>query len=425
MDDRERARPGVLRGLARRQIDLGQSLAMLRRSQVCLIVGVGIVFRVAQYLADRPFWMDEHSLAANVVPGRYGGLFGPLHNNQLAPPGFLAVARLACRALGSSRMALRVVPLLSGIASLFLFLVLCRRSLQPVPLLIAVALFAVTDDLIAYCAELKQYETDVAAALICTLLGLAMASRPIPISRWLGFAAAGALVVWFSHPSAFVLAGVGTTLIVAAIGRRAWPDAAAFGVVCLAWLASFAVVHAVAMEQLHHGREMWAFWGFAFPPWPPATLHHAAWPALRLLYYFVNPLSFETPLNPGLSALLGLGFFAVGVVSIWKRDRILFGMLMLPIAFTLGAAFLRLYPFHGRLILFLAPSYLLPIAEGAARIGERFNRRAVWALILAALFLYPVLRDLNHLLTPRVRGDFSPYGDRRYFRLYDPQRFPF
>ncbi len=218
-----------------------------------------------------------------------------------------------------------------------------------------------------------------------------MVSRPIPLSRWFGFAAAGAIVVWVSHPSAFVLAGVGTTLIVSAIGRRAWREAIALGAVCLVWLVSFAGVHAVAMKQLHHGREMWMFWGFAFPPWPPASLRDAAQAVpLRLFYYFVNPLSFETPLNPGFAALLGLGFFTVGAVSIWKRDRILFGMLMLPIAFTLGASYLRLYPFHGRLVLFLAPSYLLPVAEGAATIGERFNRRAVWTLILVALFFYPV-----------------------------------
>ena len=99
-------------------------------------------------------------------------------------------------------------------------------------------------------------------------------------------------------------------------------------------------------------------------------------------------------------------------------------MLALPGLFALAAAYLHLYPFHGRLVLFLVPSLLLLIAEGAGWFRETIGGGVPWAVVLAALFLFPSLGALYHLVEPRDRGDFNPYGDRRPATL-DPDRFPF
>ena len=47
--------------------------------------------------------------------------------------------------------------------------------------------------------------------------------RPCPndtVAWSMGFAAAGAVAVWFSHPAVFILAGVGSTLFVSALLER-------------------------------------------------------------------------------------------------------------------------------------------------------------------------------------------------------------
>ena len=96
----------------------------------------------------------------------------------------------------------------------------------------------------------------------------------------------------------------------------------------------------------------------------------------------------------------------------------------MPIAFTGLAATARLYPFHGRLVLFLAPAFLLLIAEGAASVSERINRRWAWIVVVALLFLFPTFRDLYHLASDRQRDCFDSHGDRDpYARIVD--RFPF
>jgi hypothetical protein len=398
----------------------------LVRRRVAVILACGVVFRVALYLVNRPFWMDEGSLLANIEGRTAAGLFAPYTHTQLAPPGFLAVEWVARQFLGGGRWALRLFPLLCGLAALFGFDRLARRVLRPRAAWVALALFAVSGDLVYYSSELKPYATDVAAAVACTLAGLAVGAGSASPWRCLGFAALGAAAVWVSFPSALVLAGVGATLIASALARGDWRRVLALGLTSLAWGASFAAADALALRMLGPGGRhgMLVFWGFAFPPWPPASLHDAAWPALRLLYLFLNPLDFHAPLGPRLSLWPAVALAAVGAVSLWRRDRRSLGLLAAPGLFALGAAYLRLYPFHGRLALYLVPALLLVIAEGAARVTSSLRNRAARAAVLAAVLLVPTLQAVDRLFEPHAWTNHNRFGDLGRERL-DPRRDPF
>ncbi len=351
------------------------------------------------------------------------GLFGPLSGGQMAPPGFLVVEWVAFRTLGRTLYALRLFPLLGGVASLFLFRAVAVRVLRPRDVWVAVALFAVSDDLIYFASELKPYSTDVAAALACLLMGLGLASRPATARRLAAVAAAGAAVVWISFPSAIVLAGVGTVLLASALARRDWARALGLALASAAWGASFVVVYVLSKRQLDVPEGMWVFWGFSFPVVPPRTLWDASWPVRRFLYLFVNPLNFYTPLGWRPSTLPAVAFGLVGFASLWRRDRVRFGMVASPIVVAFALAYLRLYPCHGRLALYLVPSLLLPIAEGAGRACEAVGRGALKAALLATILLFPTLGAFYYLLLePRMR-DFNPHGDRRPTRL-ESTRFP-
>lgn len=412
---------GRLRAIAGRELPLGALAAWSLRHAAALLIGFVILADSAQYLSNRPLWMDEVSLRAAIEAIGDRGFLSPLANSQLAPPGFLAVEHAALRALGASPYALRLVPLASAIGAIVLFYAVARRCLTPRGVLIALALYAVSDDLIYFSSELKQYMSDVAAALLCTHMGLVAAAEPsATVRKSLLFAILGASVVWFSHPSAFVLAGVGITLMAAALARKRWRELLALALTALAWLFSFAVLYRVSMRHLGPSRGMWAFWAFAFPPagW------NIAWPLQRVGYLFVNPLNFTTPLGPRLSAILPLLLFVAGCVSLGRRAPLRLALLVTPGFVTMGAAYARLYPFHGRLVLFLAPSLLLLIAEGTDRVGSAANRRWVWAALLASLLLFPALSAIVQLPGPRNDRDFNPRGDRRAQRL-DPATFPF
>lgn len=398
----------------------------LLRFRVAIVLALGVLFRVAQYRANRGLWLDELSLALNFQGKTLADLFGALEGTQLAPPGFLVAEWLAVRVLGNSPLSFRLFPLLCAIAALFLFSPVTVRALRPDAVLIAVGLFVLADDLIYYASEFKQYSTDVAAALACDLLALRIASGEATLSRLAWFAAIGAVVVWFSHPAAFVLAGLGTVLITLALLRGQHARARDLSLVSLVWLVSFAGAYAISRRHLGGSRALWQFWDFAFPPWPPSSAWEAAWPVQRMAFFFANPLNFDTPMGAKASALLALVLFLAGCVSLWNRGRRgVLAMLVAPIVVTMAVAYLRLYPFHGRLVLFLVPSFLLLIAEGMARVLEIAGRRPlVRGAFLAFVFALPVLYALGHLAEPRENYRHNDYGDRRPDSL-DPAHFPF
>lgn len=413
-------------GGLRREIRWGAVAGFLARRRTGLLIGVGAALRVAQYLAGRPLWMDEGSLAGNIVGRPFVGLFGPLSNMQLAPPGFLVIEWIAARGLGHHDWALRLWPLAAGVAALFLFERFSRPFLGATAAWVALGMFALSDDLIYYASELKQYSSDVAVAIACGMMGVAMArgSATMTAGRLAGFAAGGAAAVWFSHPAVFVLAGAGVVAMAGAVGRRDWRSAAGLAVVGAAWVASFAGVYAVSGRQLGEGGGMWRFWAGAFPPRPASVAGGLGWAGRKVLYLFVNPLDFATPLGPRLSLLLVVPLFAVGCVALGRRDPEGLAILILPAGFALGASALRLYPAHGRLALFLVPSLVVPIAEGAGWLRARGLRGAAWAALLAVLLGFPALTDAYRLAVPRSRAELNPYGDRRPTSL-DPMRFPF
>ena len=417
-------RPEGQGGVLGREVRWSAVAGFVARRRIGLILGAGVALRVAQYLAGRPLWLDEGSLAANILGKSFAGLFGPLSNTQLAPPGFLALEWLAGRVPGPTWLTLRFVPLVAGVGSLFLFEGLSRRLLNPTAALVALAMFAVSDDLIYYSSEVKQYSSDVAVALACGLMGLSMASGPASPRRLAGSAAIGAAAVWFSHPALFVLAAVGVVAFAPAVRRREWGRAAGLAAVGAAWLASFAGVYAVSVRQLGGGVGMWAFWAGTFPPSPPSVGGYLGWAVRKVLYLFVNPLDFSTPLGPRISALPIVALFAIGCVSLGRRDGRALAMLLLPAGFAIAASAVRMYPAHGRLALFLVPSLLIVVAEGAGWLRARGARGVAWGLVLAVLLLGPTLDAAYRVAVPRSRSGLNPYGDRRPESL-DPIRFPF
>ena len=373
-----------------------------------------------QYLADRSFWMDEGSIVGCILQLDQTGLFGPLGSTQLAPPGFLASEWLVIHLLGTSRFAFRLIPLLAGIVSMFLFQQLARGYLIPRGEWVAVALFAVVDDLIYFSSEVKQYSSDLALTLGLLVLALRIRDRGLStIWQALGLVGAGAGVVWFSHPAIFTLAAVGLVGLVPAIRNRDRRTALLWAGIGLAWVTSFGLVHMVAMRQLGYRRDMWFFWDFAFPPLPPQSTWDLTWPIRRFAFLFASPLNFNLPFGPSWSIWPALILTLIGWFRLLRADPARVALVSLPGLAALGAAYGRLYPFHGRLLLFCVPLLLIPLASGLDLVRSRWLRGFLVAWVVGL----PTLQAAYRLVEPRQRDDPNPYGDRRPSTL-NPYWFP-
>jgi hypothetical protein len=397
-------------GFWTREIDLQGVRDWLRSRWVWLVVAVGMALRLCEYVRDRPYWLDEMSLAANLIGQRV--LEGPkrLVGEQLAPFGFLVVERGLANWLGGTPLVLRLFPQVCGLASLPLFAIWSRRWLRPSALPVALGLFAVSDPLIYFSAELKPYGVDVLAVLVCALLPTGVGFSRTTAGQRVGLAILGAALVWFSFPVAFSLAAVGLPWLSAALVDRRWREGWSILAIVGTWLLSFLGSYLAARGMLTTAGGMWAFWDFAFVP--RSFEAGPIWIARRLLNLFANPLHFDTPLGPRFSAILGAGLWILGAVSLGRRHPEPFARVVLPVGLALGASLARVYPFHGRLLLFLLPGLYLLIAEGVATLGEtRIGRhRECW--LAAFLLIWPVLQALGHLFEPASRT-FSPFGDLR------------
>jgi 4-amino-4-deoxy-L-arabinose transferase-like glycosyltransferase len=355
------------------------------------LVALGVLLRLRQYLFARSLWLDETLLSLNVLERSFGGLLEPLEWNQQAPIGFLLAQKLAVLAFGSGEHALRLVPFLAGIASLLLLRLVARRVLPREAVPIALLLFAVCGPLVNYAAEAKQYSSDVAVALLLLAAALRFREAPATAGSTIGFAALGAVALWFSHPAALVLAGVGLTLGLSALRRRDLKRAARLVLIGTAWAASFALSYFLILRYSLAEQGLAAYWSHAFLPHSPAA---GTWLVDRFLSLFRNPAGL--PL-----AGIAVALFVLGCAARLARPGAL-AIVLSPLWLALAASAFRTYPFEGRFLLFLVPSLLLVVSRGADEALVRTRREAplLGAALLLLLIVLPVALAARRFARP-------------------------
>lgn len=338
-----------------------------------LLIGAGL--RVGQYAIGEAFWYDELALARNVVDKPIRELLtAPLDHHQVAPPGFLLIEKAAITVLGNNEYALRLFPLICALASLPLFADVARRTLPPGAGLLAVTLFSLSPKVISFGSQVKQYSTDVAAALLMVALTLRWwerrhADHAVPGAALLG--ALGLAVVWFSQAAVFVLAGLGVALLFEAIHQRDHATLRSLAPIAILWGAGVLAAVALGLRSMSPSTHAYlqAYWAEAFMPLPPRSGDDALWlwRAFRgfFRYYLRYPL-------PGVCVLLML----LGAVTLVRRRRWHALVILAPLGAALVASAAHQYPFGERVLLFLLPGVLLLVVEGVDRV--RYTLAGQW-----------------------------------------------
>jgi hypothetical protein len=371
-----------------------------------LLAAVGALFRVVLYRANRSLWFDEAALALNLINRPFHRLFSPLDFGQAAPIGFLMLEHSAARSLGYSEYALRLFPLLSGLVALVGFVVLARLYLTPLAAALAVSLFAVAQGPVYYSAELKPYSTDVAAAVLLLLAGIALTEKVR--GRWPGLAIGigGLALLGFSFASAIVLAAVTVGLSIEAIRRRR--DSPALLLPLAIWLPGVLAVGAFAATRLESVRN-----GFKLAD--DGTIGPAAVFNVHALNVFASGLASSvgllgtSPWNQlqKVAALVAL----LGAASLVARTPIRGLMVLLPVPLTLAAAALDQYPLTRRTTLFLVPIVVLALAEGVARLSPLAGRRWGTAAAIGLVVIIgagPVWQSAKAALQPPRHEELKP-----------------
>lgn len=334
----------------------------------------GVALRLWQYLANPSLWVDEAAVARNVLDREAGQLFAALDYGQVAPPGFLLGVKISETLFGGSEYALRLVPLLAGLAGPLLFYLVAREILRPVGSIVATGLFSLAVPLIFFSSNLKQYSSDVAITLLVLGVALRLARSPLTVRGACGYGALIAFSLFVSQAAVFAATASGAVLLVEAFARRR-PDFRLRAALVAGWAMATlaAVLHGLSALTPAAEAYLYRFWAHGFLPitGAPAWL----WTMVQnVLAGGPSPNAFDGSLHypwPALVALLA----AIGSVGLSVRSPVSGALVSGPIGLALLASAAHLYPIHARLCLFLLPLFLLALVAGAEQVGDLLRWR--------------------------------------------------
>lgn len=403
------------------------------------IILLGFIIRLRQYLANRSLWIDEASLALNILEKDYVGLLQKLDYVQAAPPLFLLITKFLTELFGNSEYVLRLLPFISGVLSLFLFYKIANEFLNKGEIPIALALLSFTYYNIYYSAEFKQYSLELLFAIIILLFGIKLYKSNYSNYNILLSTIMGSIAVWFSHTSVFILAGVGLALLL----KLYISDNLSKGLKIkkiiylilgyLIWIVSFAFQYFLIIREAAEN-QFYNFWQGYFFPFPPLSIYDIKEYFALLAKFIINPLGFNYALG------VVVFFILIGEYFLWKeKDKIYFYLSNLPVMILIIFSILNIYPFAARLVLFITPIFYLIISIGIYNIFTFFakqNKELIAILLIFITLLYPVAKVTKILISPISKEEIRPvinyyldnkknddslyvyYGAERAFKYY-------
>jgi hypothetical protein len=378
------------------------------RAATLLLILLGGLLRVRQYLTGRSLWSDEAMLALNIVNRDFAGMFKPLDYDQGSPIGFLLVEKIFSAILGESEFALRLFPLIVGLISLWLFYLLLKQITSGFGLLTALALFAFNPRLIYYSSEVKQYILDMAVTISLLLLAAPVFGTSPRKKDFIRLAIGGLIALWFSHPATFVLAGIGFALLIIYLQKH---DTSNLGFVIgmgLLWVLEIILLYMLILKDLSQNAYMREYWQGAFLPIPPWS----------------DPGWFARNLNENIGIQFGIPYavlfvflvILIGWVVLFYRNQSYAIALASIIFVTLIASALGLYPVFERMILFLVPIGLILIGATLEAFYGRVQRFKLLSelsvLFLAGYLLYgPFVTSIASFIEPKYFEHIRPSLD--------------
>jgi hypothetical protein len=392
-----------------------------------LVIFIGIFLAVYQFILNRSLWLDEASLALNIINRNFTGLTKPLSYRQIAPIGFLFIERISVLVLGKNEFALRIFPLISFLISIpFFYLLADKLAKNKVIALISTSIFSITLSLLRYSSEVKQYSSDVLFAIIilyCSLTLKLNTNRSLFI-----YAIIGSIAIWFSSIAVIILFVVGIYSLYFE-GYQKKNYRVLFPI--LFWAISFFIYYVFFIHNHPHAEFMIHYWRKAFLPLNPFSegFYLFLYRAARGVYTYL--LGFHSFWSiPFLISLIAVG------VMLKNREYTILYFCLAPITVHLFLSGLTLYPFKGRFALYILPLVILVFSIGLYQLFEFTNKKVLklphFLLIVPVLVMfYPIylnfpiqkeeIKNSLSYIEKNIKKDEIIYvycGSRKAFKFY-------
>ena len=330
------------------------------------LIALGVVGRLVRYFLQFPIWGDEAFVCFNLLDRDFSGMTDSLEYGQVAPILFLWAELVVTRLLGTSELAMRLLPLLAALAALGLFWHLAWRTVSPLAALFAVGLLAVARWPVTMGSFVKPYSLDLLLTLVLIIPAVEWLRRPEQICWLIVLTLAMPVALLASYPAVFIAGGVSLALLPTA-WRSSWTSRALFITCNVLAAAAFMTSYAI-VGQKQQAPWLIEYWADSFPP-------GSLWPLVKWFVLRNTGQLMAVPVGDvnGGSTITAL-LFAFGVWKWWNAGRwSLLVLFLTPFVLNVLAAAVRLYPYGvARLSQDLVPAICLMAGTGLAALLERF-----------------------------------------------------
>lgn len=317
---------------------------------VFALIALGIIARSYYFFSHQYLYMDDASLAMNIISRDFFGLFTTLDYCQKSPPLFLVSTWIIYHIFGISEFGFRFIPFVSSVVSVFLFFKIAEKFLSnKISVLFALFLFAVNSKLIYYAQAFKQYSSDVLIALL--LLYFYIIFDSAEKKNYALFGLIIGILALFSYPVLFVFPIIVLLLLLNNFNKKTFINLCVLSV-------PFAIVSAYYLLQAHGADST------------QQDLIYL-WKNIELCGFFSKDISsniltiknnilyFFEFCNFKLIILMILS----GFLSFFLTNRNKFYLISGIFVLSVIASILKIYPFSERTILFLLPLIILLISK--------------------------------------------------------------
>lgn len=366
---------------------------------LAVILIFGFCLRLKWLIANPSFWDDECSLAWNAIHKSYLEFFSGLEFTQVAPPMFMATAKLFTQIFGMSDFSLRLAPFLYGTLSIIMFFIVSKEIFKnKLTIILSNFIFAINQTLINYASEFKQYSCDVFFTLFCLYLFIKITQNTPSIKKYIMYTILFSISIWFSFVSGFVICSGLFVLLIKQLKQKSF-DLKKYSILALPIALStllYAKIY-VTTSYSHNINELMNYWSNTFIA---KDFSNFGILFKDILAYFFFPNVLLLPL---------LILLITGIIILFRKKAYLALMLTFVFALEITLSWLGVYPFGKRVVLFLLPLLLIVISANLEIINVK---RKVLSLIVMFLFLaiyfLPFIYTLEYIKSPSLTRGYHP-----------------
>lgn len=369
------------------------------------IIMLGIALRLVVYIDNRCLWTDEVAIALNIAEKNFLALAQPLDYKQYAPPVFMWAVKACSLLLGHGEKALRLYPLMTGIAALIIFSKVLKQHVSGKAAWYPLLIFATGIFYLRYSTELKQYMPDALISLVIIWLAKHIDIVKTKPGRFaLIWLLTGSVAVWGSMPSVFVLAGVGCYYGIICLQERNYKLLQNICFIAITWAVQFSIYYYTILSNQIHSSYL-------------ANYHQQYF--LRMPRYADDVAKNHDVIRAILqNAMGGHPYFfmankilmLMGIIALIIKRRADALLLLLPVLLILFAALLKQYSLIPRLTLFSMPLLLLLTGIGLQQL-VRYKLAGIITSIVLLIFavLNNPLQGIKHPLQQEQMTDALNY----------------